>query len=758
MFRLSGFTRPVTVTHAFEPSSSIRMDDTLPLYSESIWKDVSRATFESNIDRLAACKSYVPGERDYTYGNESDLRDDKALPLDLERRLADDFAFISAYDFGVEYVTAATIQLSEDRNGLKLCLAANEGIKQEVEQGISKILTKLELCSTKSDIRFQIACIIILIHNIGLRRSVCEEDIFDIIVCLNSNKIFGRLSCKQFVSPPRHRVEKRKCLNTEVQRFFEAMFRGRHMESPGVRDLLKDLSEFNSCFIGLEHSLKHNWVHEIKSTIGAAYRLSQQGGSFHSRLESLGIAKSELDARVVREIDKLSNYWRISHDLARICTGPRYRQYRFLFTHMQLEIVAPYKPISSINTSTMKRTKRFVHAEVQMILHHEERNAKEWPRVIGSSKAACYLCDAFVKAHGLFHLSKAHRQVYNGWTIPQPSRANSQAAERFRVAVKRVDDEVRRELDLARRHHGLQRFPLQSSINLNNAILSTASISTFLSIPQEDEEIQLCTSRIKLSDQAVSTVDLERGSSLSTLRGIEPAVSWLDGQGGSKTRPRSMISENDHEVTDQNPVMLSLQDKSRDGPELKIVPSPRPCASPVSGASKASPGDISAMARVSKPNEETPHQLQDLRRDTLLREGTSQPNKSLDTHADVGDDGTGKPNIDLTEMVEENAIHVVTSKSPKEIRVGLFDLHIYLEDSSQSGGAYTHGSIEASSFDLERDDEDQALNTVTLEPGEERLLVVCKDGANGRELQFAIRDDRCGVVRLACTWHPLIRQ
>jgi hypothetical protein len=49
------------------------------------------------------------GERDYTRVAEHDLEDCRTLPLELERRLADDFAFLSSSEFGVRHVTTATI-------------------------------------------------------------------------------------------------------------------------------------------------------------------------------------------------------------------------------------------------------------------------------------------------------------------------------------------------------------------------------------------------------------------------------------------------------------------------------------------------------------------------------------------------------------------------------------------------------------------------------------------------------------------------
>jgi hypothetical protein len=125
------------------------MDIAAPSSSNSICDKVSRLTFGKKIDQLVTYKTCVPGESDYTRVAENDSGDSRALPLELERRLADDFAFISSSDFGVGHVTAATIEQCTDHQGLIPRLAANEGISTDVYREISKILKKLELCSTK---------------------------------------------------------------------------------------------------------------------------------------------------------------------------------------------------------------------------------------------------------------------------------------------------------------------------------------------------------------------------------------------------------------------------------------------------------------------------------------------------------------------------------------------------------------------------------------------------------------------------------
>jgi hypothetical protein len=59
-----------------------------------------------------------------------------------------------------------------------------------------------------------------------------------------------------------------------------------------------------------------------------------------------------------------------------------------------------------------------VHAEVQIVCHYELHPAAKMPRVICSSKDACYLCNLFVQLHGKFHIPRTHGNVYTSWLLP----------------------------------------------------------------------------------------------------------------------------------------------------------------------------------------------------------------------------------------------------------------------------------------------------------------------------------------------------
>ena len=60
-----------------------------------------------------------------------------------------------------------------------------------------------------------------------------------------------------------------------------------------------------------------------------------------------------------------------------------------------------------------------VHAEIQLLFHYEFHNPHLPPRVICSTKKACYLCNLFFLLHGRFSMPGTHGRLYEKWTLPK---------------------------------------------------------------------------------------------------------------------------------------------------------------------------------------------------------------------------------------------------------------------------------------------------------------------------------------------------
>ena len=116
----------------------------------SIWKDFDRESFELQT-KVIHQKQHVAGCRSYARTFPSS-RYDNSYPLsfEVERSLADDFAFIAACQPKVEYVTAVTIELTEDEPSMLVRLAANEGIPPDVQSSFNEIFGMLRDHASRS--------------------------------------------------------------------------------------------------------------------------------------------------------------------------------------------------------------------------------------------------------------------------------------------------------------------------------------------------------------------------------------------------------------------------------------------------------------------------------------------------------------------------------------------------------------------------------------------------------------------------------
>lgn len=114
----------------------------------SIWDWVDRGKFENDVVALSQTNG-VPEPHIYDEAEWPQQGTQALLPFALERQVADDLAFIAAYDYGVDYVTAATLEASNDPPCLTIRLAANEGVKDCVKRAFEQLLNTLQSCASK---------------------------------------------------------------------------------------------------------------------------------------------------------------------------------------------------------------------------------------------------------------------------------------------------------------------------------------------------------------------------------------------------------------------------------------------------------------------------------------------------------------------------------------------------------------------------------------------------------------------------------
>lgn len=178
--------------------------------------------------------------------------------------------------------------------------------------------------------------------------------IHDLIVALNCNRILGRLGSTLFQAPT-HLNKPREPLPIRLR----GLFRANTQSAPGRRS--PDLARLDSQICGFERAFQRldtgnsgDIAHNVSLIIKQASYLTEDGVKFPDRLRALGWATSHLDARAIREMGKVANYWRISRHLT-ICS----QRFRSHFANATWLSVPSYRR----STTSKVQPQQFIHAE-----------------------------------------------------------------------------------------------------------------------------------------------------------------------------------------------------------------------------------------------------------------------------------------------------------------------------------------------------------------------------------------------------------
>ena len=142
-----------------------------------------------------------------------------------------------------------------------------------------------------------------------------------------------------------------------------------------------------------------------------------------------------------------------------------------------------------------------VHAEIQLLFFYELNPGRLRPRVIYSSKSACYLCDLFFKLHGQFYIPRTHGRLYYKWTLPDWHILLPEMRRRdFDVLLMQFSDVLKVKVRAA-----LERGPVRvnhpnesvlampahcSSSNITQAVPSVSASVATLNLAQTQKQLQ----------------------------------------------------------------------------------------------------------------------------------------------------------------------------------------------------------------------------------------------------------------------------
>ena len=310
----------------------------------------------------------------------------------------------------------------------------------------------------------------------GLSRAVCAERLLDQVVVLSRERIYGRLESVHWQPPGylHHRRLSRTPLHTQLRKLAETAIQP-HPNSPvapdqpvqpSELDKLRDLCEL------IESSDTNDNHHLLKTVAKQSYRLCTRTSPGRFLPDGRGLHTNELySTKPMKQANKIGRYWGLCIFLAEVS-----RRYRSLFQNLRLELVPPsnsvHVRVSPGRTEGTKRVKCRVHAEIQLLVFYGLRLDPTIldPRIIGTSKSACYLCDLFITLHGQFFVDKTHGHLHEKWMFPDLAGTPPSQQRVYRKVLAAMDRALVDSLAVRQRQQGMHKrsHPMQSWITFTS--------------------------------------------------------------------------------------------------------------------------------------------------------------------------------------------------------------------------------------------------------------------------------------------------
>ncbi|KAK3081601.1 hypothetical protein LTS18_004956, partial [Coniosporium uncinatum] len=420
------------------------------------------------------------------------------LPFDRERRLASILAFLSSTKDDPKHIPAVCVAEDAESKSLNVMLAVNKTNPQDGNQALQQLEKGFEgIFQVLSQLQFTSAKV--------------QNDVFAAIVGMCSNRILCRLG---FVATSRNVVK--QSIKTLLQDTI------RSLDMLGAKQS-KTRLPLSGIFVQRAKGVikmvdvwtKHRTMARLGDLVTGVYHLGQIGG-IDSVLAAIPNASMDPNVRkrLLNIIDKTGRYKDAARFLYRTAKKyPAARQMRVVLVALPPELyqspgVRHYDPtlLSTLSrfrgehgqrdldqicsllksgcqdpkaqyAQRARRTARKakIHAEIQLLYHYEIEPSTLPPRVVCSSKDACYICNSFILMHGKMHTPRCHGRIYPGWGLPFLP-VNKTMEKRF---IEVLETLVKSSLDSVLSNHKRIKYP-----NPNESTLLTlpASMSTVICV------------------------------------------------------------------------------------------------------------------------------------------------------------------------------------------------------------------------------------------------------------------------------------
>ncbi|KAM5469181.1 hypothetical protein MauCBS54593_004533 [Microsporum audouinii] len=311
------------------------------------------------------------------------------LSFAREKEIVNNLAFLSATTDDSRRVMAVCIEESISGEGVTIRITSNTGDLSAVTAGFRRLAEVLERAARRENSRTK--------DTEALLREIVKLDISRILTRLRSRHVRSYKSvgkpalinqlCQAINDPS---IKYRRGLSNASLEVNAERLKDLFTSLEVISDLKKEGSQAQELL-----SLIVRYAHEL--TLATDLSRVFQGAKLDpSLLKHLPIA-----------ISKLGRYYAAASEL--ICAA-RDKQCP-VFHKIQVESFHVNIPNSAHGIG-------LVHAEIQLLFFYEMHPGQPRPRVICSSKSACYLCNLFFGLHGEFNIPRSHGKLYNKWILP----------------------------------------------------------------------------------------------------------------------------------------------------------------------------------------------------------------------------------------------------------------------------------------------------------------------------------------------------
>lgn len=320
----------------------------------------------------------------------------------------------------------------------------------------------------------------------------------DTVIRLNKEKIITRLKPRQV-----RRRSKPDFALPWVLRPFSDDFVKKSEISEKAKACLRSLVEAAKKHLGvLEEKSRENSVEAWRAVLESIGHLSANAKEFSDRIQhSPHFSNVEEQMHQIRQ---LARYTGVCRTLSKLC-----RQYPQHFSNTGVVIVPPYRSVIGAWRSSMNL---YVHAEISLLTYHELQHNKARPRVIGSSRSACYLCSSFIKAHGQYRVTSTHETFFTRWTVPDLVEFRKETRARFSQALAQVNQDILRAISTPHKRL-LANIPWVnlSVVDLGRQLLSPipSSLASRVSGRQRSQEVS--EARLESTEDTSGALEDDQG-------------------------------------------------------------------------------------------------------------------------------------------------------------------------------------------------------------------------------------------------------